>query len=117
MGPLRQLGAYGLLSLSWLLSHQANALTVDNKPRGPTGRERISINSDWRFWRSETNPDGIIHDQRKDLENLTDVETLKPWILPSANDFIGDSADHHKRPGQQPSTDVSYVHESFNDGE
>lgn len=117
MGSLRQLGTYGLLSLSSLLSHTANALTIDSQPGASAGRERISINSDWTFWRSEKNPDGIIYDQRKDLENLTDVETLKPWILPSANDFINDPAGHHKTPGQQPSTDVAYVHESFDDSE
>lgn len=120
MASLRQLAAYGLLSLSSLVSQPANALTIDNKPRETSpsaGRERVSINSDWKFWRSEKNPDGVIYDQRKDLENLTDVETLKPWILPSANDFINDPADWYKRPNEEPSTDVPYVYGDFDDGE
>ncbi|KAK7409213.1 hypothetical protein QQX98_008589 [Neonectria punicea] len=80
-------------------------------------REPISLNSDWKFWRSETNPDGLIYDQRPDLENLTDVTILKPWILPSANKFILDPAQHHVRPGGHPGEDVSYVQGDLDDAD
>jgi beta-galactosidase len=66
------------------------------------GRERVSINSGWKFKRWETNPDGVIYDQRPDLQNLTDVTSLKPWILPSGNDFVED-------------VDVVYAKNDFND--
>ena len=68
-------------------------------------RERISINKDWRFFKYETKPDNLIYDVRPEVEAYRDdkpadsrptdatvVEAthkeLKPWILPSGNDFI-----------------------------
>ncbi|KAF2222747.1 glycoside hydrolase family 2 protein [Elsinoe ampelina] len=81
----------------------------------PAGRERISINADWKFWRSETNPDGIIYDQRPDLANLGNVTILKPWILPSGNDFIADPAKRYERPPGNPGGNLSYVQASFDD--
>lgn len=79
------------------------------------GRERISINAGWRFWRSPSNPDNLAYDKRPDI-NGTDIQLLKEWILPIANDFIKDPAKHHRRPaGNAPGSDVSYVQNSFND--
>lgn len=51
-----------------------------------TGRQRVSIDSNWRFWRSETNLDGITYDNRTDTPQQG-AFYLKPYILPSANDF------------------------------
>ena len=79
------------------------------------GRERVSINSGWKFKRWETNHDGVIYDQRPDLENLTDVTILKPWILPSGNDFIEDVSNRHELSGELPNVDVEFAKNDFDD--
>lgn len=79
------------------------------------GRETLSINDDWKFWRSETNPDGIIYDWRPDSKNLTSVEVLKEYILPSANDFISDPANHHRRPQRNLSSNIAWLRDDFDD--
>lgn len=81
------------------------------------GRQRTSINSDWKFHRWESNPDGIVYDHRPDTENLTDLTVLKPWILPSGNEFIQDPADRHVRPDNEPDIDVPYLEASFDDSD
>lgn len=70
-----------------------------------SGRERIKINDSWRFHRFEESPDGLSYD------------TLKPWILPAANNFIKDTADHAKRPDHNGPSNVTYAQAGFNDGE
>ncbi|KAJ4358875.1 hypothetical protein N0V95_002655 [Ascochyta clinopodiicola] len=80
----------------------------------PTGRQRISINSDWRFWRSETNPDNIIYDNRTDTPQQG-ATYLRPYILPSANEFIADPSKHHVAPSGNPGSNVSYVKNAFDD--
>ncbi|KAI5358949.1 putative glycoside hydrolase, family 2, glycoside hydrolase family 2, catalytic [Septoria linicola] len=63
-----------------------SVLVYAHSPRNPSpGQECISLNHGWMFWRSEANPDGVIYDWRPDLENLTNVEVLEPYILPSGN--------------------------------
>ncbi|KAK6828051.1 hypothetical protein PG987_011392 [Apiospora arundinis] len=67
-------------------------------------RTRLSLNQGWRFSRFESAPDGLSYD------------TLKPWILPAANDFIN-NGNHHKRPdGEAPGNNVEYTKPSFDDG-
>ncbi|KAI9148255.1 beta-galactosidase [Paramyrothecium foliicola] len=106
------------LSLALAAALPANALTLPSRDNGPAiGRDRSSLNTDWQFWRSETNPDGIIYDWRQDLENLTNVEVLKPWILPSGNSFIIDSTKHHEQPDGQPESDIEYIKNDFDDGD
>ncbi|RMX90386.1 hypothetical protein D0868_14517 [Hortaea werneckii] len=78
-------------------------------------REHVSLNAGWRFSRFESNPDGVIYDYRPDLENLTDVTVLKPWILPTANRYIPDSANHFEAPGGPPPVEVEYAQTSFDD--
>lgn len=104
-----------LLALAFAFS--GNCL-VQNAPRSSLpSHERQSINSEWTFWREEKNPDGVIYDWRPDLENLTNVEVLKPWILPSGNAFIADSAKRHQRPDHEPVSDIPWVHADYNDDE
>ncbi|KAI7785583.1 family 2 glycoside hydrolase [Diaporthe eres] len=80
------------------------------------GRERISLNSEWRFQRSETNPDGLTYDIRPDQANLT-LKVLKPWILPSANDYIVNSADKYQVPDTDPpGNDLAFLQRDFDDG-
>lgn len=81
-----------------------------------TERERISLNSAWRFQRSETNPDGLTYNIRPDQENLT-LSVLKPWILPSANDYIVNPADRYEVPDTEPpGNDVAFLQKDFDDG-
>ncbi|KAK7424477.1 hypothetical protein QQX98_000442 [Neonectria punicea] len=111
---------FGVLLLIYAEPRPVHALTVKIPPRDArqTGRERININSDWRFWRSESNPDGIIYDHRPDLVGLDDAAVLKPWILPSGNDFINNPADRHQRPnGSSLGDDISFTQDSFDDGD
>lgn len=105
MASLRKVVALSLLGLT-------TALTPDKH----AARERLSINDNWLFYRSETNPDGIIYDHRKDLANITDPEVLKDWILPSGNDFIKDPSKRHSRPDEEPHTEIEFVKVDFDDG-
>ncbi|KAF9876166.1 beta-galactosidase [Colletotrichum karsti] len=70
----------------------------------------------WRFLRSETIPDGIIYERRSDA-NSSDLVELKPWIMPTANDFINDPAKHYQRPEAEPEVDISFASPSFDDGD
>lgn len=97
--------------------------------------QRISINADWRFQKGD--PAGLAtpldYDVRpvvtitedgkaadappEEAEKLAAAKrrVLKPWILPSGNDFIEDPARHHQRPAGNPGSDVSYVQANFDD--
>lgn len=81
-----------------------------------SGRHRIRINSGWRFWRFETNPDGLIYDNRTDTPQQG-AAYLKPYILPSANDFIVDQSKHHVAPAGSPGCNVSYVKDTYDDSD
>jgi beta-galactosidase len=66
------------------------------------GRERTTLNAGWRFARFTSNPDSLSYD------------TLKPWILPSANNFL--SGSKYERPsGAAPGANLSYVQSNFDD--
>lgn len=107
-------GLHSLVLSSFLLHH---AEATPSHHGRPSGRQRLSLNDGWKFWRSETNPDGVIYDWRPDLKNLTDVEVLKPFILPSGNDFIRDPERRHERPHSGPYREVNYTSPSFDDEE
>lgn len=79
-------------------------------------RERISINTDWRFMKyaSQSVADDLIYDTRPgDIVNGT--VPLKPYILPSGNDFIKNPANWHVRPGGNPGSTFSNVLSSLDD--
>ncbi|KAK4151592.1 glycoside hydrolase superfamily [Chaetomidium leptoderma] len=67
-----------------------------------TNRERTSLNDGWKFSRFTSNPDSLSYN------------TLKPWVLPSANDFTKGSK-HQPPSGTPPGSDVKYVQASFDD--
>ncbi|KAL4952101.1 glycoside hydrolase superfamily [Aspergillus filifer] len=95
----------------------ANPLYSRNAMRANHGiRERVSLNTNWRFWRSETIPDNIVYDLRPDADNDS-LTALKPWILPSGNDFINNPIDHHERPYDEPDVDLPYIQHDFNDSD
>lgn len=99
-----------------LLQHltAAHAIQPRQYQTQPVGRQRISINSDWRFWRSETNYDGITYDNRTDTPQQG-VTYLRPYILPSANDFIVDPSKHYEAPSGSPPANISYAQNAFDD--
>jgi len=98
-------------------------------------RERIPLNDGWRF--QQDDPPGntveLRHDVRPEIEQRRDdgpadarpqeaaqVATaapavLKPWILPTCNAFINDSARRHVRPAGNPGGEVDYVRAGFDD--
>lgn len=99
-----------------------------------SARERISINEGWRFMKYESAEaaDGLIYDVRPEVlddedgkaadakpteavEVEADREVLKPWILPTANRFIGDPDDRHVRPEGNPGGDFPFVQDDFDD--
>ncbi|KAL4867522.1 hypothetical protein BDV12DRAFT_198088 [Aspergillus spectabilis] len=79
-------------------------------------RTRIRLNSDWKFRRTERIEDGVIYDLRPDA-NGTDLQVLKPWVLPAANDFIEDSTKYHTRPEDEPTVEIPFVEGDFDDSD
>jgi beta-galactosidase len=97
-------------------------------------RQRISINENWRFYKYDWigKTDELIYDVRPDVKNYQDNKPadtkptdgaviivnqmiLKPWILPTGNEFIKDPAKHHVRPEGNPGSDFPFVQNNFND--
>ena len=98
-------------------------------------RQRFSINQGWRFYKYDSNAktDNLIYDIRPEITDNNDnkaadskpteavkVETtqgvLKPWILPSGNQFIKDPQKQHIRPEGNPGSDFQFVQTNFDDG-
>jgi beta-galactosidase len=101
-------------------------------------REKIPFNDGWRFKKGDPagyggelrydirpNLDGTFDDSRDAdtaAEEAVRVDSagrsvLKPWILPSANAFIGDPGARHVRPAGHPGSDAPYVRDDFDDGD
>lgn len=98
-------------------------------------RERISLNDNWRFTKGDPNGDstGLIYDVRPEVKDKKDDKAadseptaaeriaatnkivLKPWILPTANEFIKDPAKRHARPATNTATHISYTQFKFDD--
>jgi len=97
-------------------------------------RKSISINEGWRFYKYDSiaKADDLIYDVRPEVKDLKDdrpadakpteaenVEAirmmLKPWILPTGNDFIKDPAKHYVRPQGNPGSDFRFVQSDFDD--
>ena len=114
-----------------LLSLSAQVLKNEDNV---TKRERISINENWLFYKYKSIElaDNLIYDVRPQVrENWTfgqaddepkeakRVESkqivLKPWILPSGNDFINDPEKRYSRPEGNPGNDFPFVQNDFDD--
>jgi beta-galactosidase len=97
-------------------------------------REISTINAGWTFfkYRTASEADALIYDVRPAVADAEDdrsadeqptdavgVEAdgsvLKPWILPTGNDFIGDPAARHARPEGDPGSDFPFVQRGFDD--
>ncbi|KAJ0116362.1 hypothetical protein J7T55_007342 [Diaporthe amygdali] len=90
------------LLLESVLSHPSGPVVP--KSVVSTARERININHDWKFSRFASNPDSLSYDP-----------TLKPWILPSANNFIVNGTKYERPSGTPPGSNVEYVQANFDD--
>ncbi|KAI1161330.1 glycoside hydrolase superfamily [Nemania serpens] len=102
LGNALRLSSLGVLALSQLPITAARV--IEDHPESPaSGREVIRLDTDWRFWHSFENPDGITYDQ------------LKAYILPCANDFIANPSDRHQRPSSEPNVTVQYADKKFDD--
>jgi beta-galactosidase len=90
-------------------------------------RQRICINDNWRFIKGDPadNTESLLYDVRPVWPRASGAETnppvsqppalLKPWILPTGNDFISASERKIVRPEGNPGTQVAYVQPSFDD--
>jgi beta-galactosidase len=97
-------------------------------------RQRVSVNEGWHFYQydSTAKADGLIYDVRPEVGDrkddgpadaqpteAADVKAsrtvLKPWILPTGNDFIKDTAKRHARPEGNPGSDFPFVQGDFDD--
>lgn len=108
----------------------SNPSTAEQSPR-----VRLSLNQGWHFQHDDPpgNTVSLIYDIRPDAkeesqeivadaqpkaaegQSAAPVETLKPWILPSANAFIKDPAARHPKPAKRWSGEVSYLRSDFDD--
>lgn len=115
----------------------AQRLAPDSHDEDLAPRERISINTGWRFRIGD--PDGVSDQLRYDVRpqigqsaDGKDADTkpeaalkaagdgstvLKPWILRSGNAFIRDPARRHRRPDRNPGGDVAFVRKDFDDSD
>ena len=112
------------------------ALAVGIAAAAESPRERISINDHWRFAKGDPtnlNSQELLYDVRpvsrgEDQEERLAEATadaaklaaatnrvLKPWILPTGNPFIRDSAKRFVRPERHPGGDVLYAQSGFDD--
>lgn len=106
------------------------------KESAETVRERISINEGWKFYKYESadQADKLIYDVRPEIAHPNEIkeadskpteaatieesqEVLKPWILPSGNDFIKDPSNKHTRPEGNPGGDFPFVQSNFDDSD
>lgn len=97
-------------------------------------RQRISINDGWKFMKYESaeDADNLIYDVRPEITSVNDAKpadskpteaetieakemVLKPWIMPSGNDFINDPAKKFERPVGNPGADFPFVQGDFDD--
>jgi beta-galactosidase len=114
-----------------LLSLSAQASDSKNKR---TTRQCTSINEGWRFYKydSAAVADNLIYDVRPAIKDYrdggsadakpTEAETvkikqivLKPWIMPTGNDFVKDPSKRHIRPIGNPGSDFPFVQNDFDD--
>jgi len=99
-----------------------------------SSRERIALNSDWRFFKYSASEavDNLIYDVRPEVDDnqegrpadakpteavelTTSRDAFKYWILPTGNKFIKDSTKHFKRPEGNPGFDFPFVLKEFDD--
>jgi beta-galactosidase len=97
-------------------------------------RQRISINEDWRFYKyaGTAQADDLVYDVRPEIKDYQDdkpadtrptkaenieasQKVLKPWIMPTGNEFINNPAKRNVRPDGNPGSDFPFVQSNFDD--
>jgi len=97
-------------------------------------RERLLLDEGWRFQKDDPpGASGLSYDVRPQVKTSEDGKAadarpqeaeavradgqrvLKPWILPTANPFIGDPAKRHQRPAGDPGGEVPFVQPAYDD--
>lgn len=97
-------------------------------------RERILLDSGWRFHRGDPpgvdgrldydvrpqvaqSADGKVADARPDAAEKVEADrpVLKPWILPSANPLLPAGRRHRRPAGEPPGGDVAFLQPDFDD--
>ena len=100
-----------------LVALQASPAAADD---GPGIRERVRLDTGWRFHRGDPE-DGVslaydVLPAEAGVPTRADVPLLKPWILPSANAFIRDPGARHPQPGTAPpGDDLPFIDPDFDD--
>jgi len=113
-----------------------SCLSVGNRMSNEEPRQRVQINDGWSFYKYESpdEADSLIYDVRPPLDGVTENRVadarptealemksgqmvLKPWILPSANQFIRDTTKHRVRPEGNPGINFPFVLGDFDDGQ
>ncbi|WP_440906589.1 beta-galactosidase GalB (plasmid) [Catenovulum sp. SX2] len=108
----------------------------ENNQVSEQARQRILLNQDWQFYKYENTEqaDQLIYDVRPEFESFNDAKdadtrptdavavvsqssVLKPWILPTGNQFIADKNKWHKRPEGNPGSEFAFVQADFNDSQ
>ncbi|MFZ5891478.1 MAG: beta-galactosidase GalB [Myxococcota bacterium] len=98
------------------------------------GRERVSLNDDWRFYKYAEHEAGdeLIYDVRPDVRDAEDgrpadaqptraiemeaaQHALKTWVLPSGNRFVREAAKRTLRPSGNPGAGFAFVQAGFDD--
>lgn len=107
------------------------SITVKSPDHISSSRQHISIDDNWRFFKYDSIPDAddLIYDTRPDIDADDDemsgsaktdtVRTskivLKPWIMPSGNDFIKNPKKRYPRPNGNPGGNCPFVQSDFDD--
>lgn len=92
-------------------------------------RQRISIDDNWKFYKydSTAKVDNLIYDVRPDANaddqpadtNASEVKdttmVLKPWIMPTGNEFLRYPSKPYVRPKGDPGSNFPFVQSNFND--
>jgi Beta-galactosidase/beta-glucuronidase len=97
-------------------------------------RMHISIDDNWRFFKYDpkANDDSLIYDVRPEVKDYKDNKpadskpneaenvkvkqiVLKPWIMPTGNNFIKDPAKRYVRPKGNPGSNFPFIQSNFND--
>ncbi len=116
-----------IFSVSILAINKSNKVSRNS-------REKILINEGWRFYKynSIEEADSLIYDVRPELKENQDGKPadaepteaekilinkfiLKPWILPTGNEFIKDSSKHYMRPKGNPGENFPFVKLNYDD--
>ncbi|PCH71714.1 MAG: beta-galactosidase [Bacteroidales bacterium] len=106
----------------------------EKKDEDKSVREHVSINEGWSFYKYKTasDADSLIYDVRPEVGKVNDnkdadskpteaviAETkqtvLKPWVLPSGNEFIKDAVNKYVRPEGNPGSHFPFVQADFDD--